>query len=96
MHREKLNRGHAQADQVRNFLDHARKCPGLAYTRRRVPGKSAHMHFVDDRFRERNIQRLIVTPVEGIFYKGAAAGVFTRKRGGAPPRIAGDDLGVRV
>ena len=62
-HRHQFHSRHAQRLEVRNLLDHARERSGMRHARTRGPCEAADVRFINDRFMNRPIQRLVALPV---------------------------------
>ena len=62
--RHQLHRRDAQRLEIRDLLRQPRERAGMPHARRRVARESADVQFVDHRVGERNVQRLIESPVE--------------------------------
>ena len=95
---------HAQLFQVGNLLDHSPVGAGVGHSGGGIDGKAAHVHLVDHRIVQRQVQRLIVFPVKRIVYHDGAA-MIAGRRGAvlsiapvklSPLRRAGIRLGVGV
>ena len=94
--RKQLDRGHAQLLQIGNLLDEPGECAGMRHARRGMPGEAAHVHLVDDAVDQRNVERLIVLPVEMVLHHQAVA-VGTRSRLElAPGAAVGERARIRI
>ena len=62
-HRQELDSGDSQLLQIGNLLDHTRKGTWMRDSTGGTLGKATNMHLIDDGFRHRDLQRLIVFPV---------------------------------
>ena len=86
-HRQKLDRCDAQALEIRDFLDEARKRPPylLVNAGTGVTREASYMHLIDDRLRGRSIQWCIALPIIGGTVDDDAlhrcAGVISRTMG---------------
>ncbi len=82
-HRHQLDRRDAQLAQVRDLLDDAAEGTRVRDARARVAREPAHVHLVDDRVGERDVERVLVAPVELLVDDAraqAARGVPSRRR----------------
>ena len=97
-HRHQLDRRDAQLAQVRDLLDDAAEGTRVSDARARVAREPAHVHLVDHRVGERDVERVLVAPVELLVDDARAQALEASLRGVdlAPDVEAGHRLPVRV
>ncbi len=67
--RKQFDRSHPQLLQIGELFHQPGKCPRIRYSGRRMLGEAAHMRLINDAVHQRDIERLIVSPIEGTLHQ---------------------------